>query len=220
MNSSKQTSALSTEKFTPRIKFYDYSNIPLKLFIEVAESADYMRLVMEGECSIDECFEQWEKLIQENSRINGNAEYRSYYDNLKHYNKLLADFNVIKATITILYFEIDNEMIEYLNAKGYKISTKSSVDYANSLNAAMNKSNNLITKIEMRYKAIVRASEQSKGSNRQITFEVLMANLTIALGFTVDDSLTLARYNEYNKIIKKKNAESRNHKVRSHGSGV
>jgi hypothetical protein len=162
-----------------------------------------------GSASIDECFDQWEKIIQQNSKINGNAEYRSYYDNLKHYNKLLRDFNLVKATITILYFEIDNSMIDYLASKGYKISTRSNVEYVNSLNAAMNKSNNLISKIEMRYKAIVKANEQSKGSNQQVTFETLMANLTIALGFPLDDSLTLARYNEYNKIIKKRNEQNR-----------
>jgi len=171
-----------------------------------------MQLVIFGSPTVDECFDQWEKIIQQNSKINGNAEYRSYYDNLKHYNKLLRDFNLIKATITLLYFMVDNSMIDFLNSKGYKISKKSSAEYANSLNAAMNKSNSLITKIEMRYKAIVKANEQSKGSNQQVTFETLMANLTIALGFPIDDSLTLARYNEYNKIIKKRNEQNRKKK--------
>lgn len=211
MNSLKSASESIIEVSTPQVKFYNYHNIPLKLFIEVAETADYMLLTLDGKPTIDECFEQWEKIIQENSKINGSSEYRSYYDNLKHYNRLLRDFNVIKATITILYFEVDNDMVDYLASKGYKIITTGpnvNENYVKSLNEALNKSNNLITKIEIRYKAIVKANEQSKGSNQQVTFEVLMANLTMSLGFTIDDSLTLARYNEYNKIIKKKNEQT------------
>lgn len=180
--------------------------------MSIAETADYMALVVDGKPTIDESFEQWELLIQKNSEINGNAEYRSYYENLKHYNRLLNDFNVIKCTLTILHFEVDNSMIAYLATKGYKIDTSSSELYLKSLTAALNKSNNLISKIEMRAKALTKAAEQSKGSNQQVTFEILMANLTISLGFTVDDSLTLARYNEYNKIIKKNNEQAKNKK--------
>lgn len=208
------------EASTPQTRFFDYNNIALKLFIEVAETADYMQLIMYGRGTIDECFEQWEKIIQENSKVNGSAEYRSYYDNLNHYNKLLADFLVIRVDLTESFFVIDNVIIDRLASKGYKIMLTSFSDYVRSLNAALNKSNNIVTKIEMRYKAIVKAGEQSKGSNKQVTFEVLMANLTTALGFTVDDSLTLSRYNEYNKIIKRKNVESRNNKAKSYGSRV
>jgi len=41
-------------------------------------------------------------------------------------------------------------------------------------------------------------------SENAITFEELMATLCVQLGFTVPDDITLARYNEYKKIIKKR----------------
>lgn len=43
------------------------------------------------------------------------------------------------------------------------------------------------------------------GSNNKDTFETTMANLCSGLGFTVSDDITLARYNEYRKIIIRKN---------------
>lgn len=209
---SNKVSENTTNNYIQPSKFFDYDNISLKLFISIAETANYLLLSIDGSSDINDCFDQWEKIVQQNSKVNGNAEYRSYYDNLYHYNKLLKDFNAIKATITILYFEVDNDLISYLDSKGYKISTHTSLAYVESLNAAMNKSNQLITKIEMRSKAILKANEQSKGSNQQLTFETLMANLTIALGFNIDDSITLARYNDYNKIIKKNNEQNRKKK--------
>lgn len=196
----------------PLVKFHTYETIPLKLFIEIAETADYMLLIISGKPTPDESFDQWEQIIQKNSSINGSTEYRSYYDNLKHYNKLLREFNAIKATITILYFEIDNDMVEYLRSKGYKIDLSSSEAYATSLNAAMNRSNNLISKIESRYKAIVKANEQSKGSNQQTSFASLLANLNMTLGFKEDDTLLLATYNEYNKRIKRDNEANKKKK--------
>lgn len=182
------------------------------MFIDIADTGDYGKLIVEGSAATDETFEAWEKIIEESSKVNGNNGYRSYFDNIKHYNKLLRDFNLIKSALSILYFEVDTDLINFLKTKGYNINTSGRMAYENSLNASMLKSNNLITRIEMRYKEIIKATEQSKGSNQSASFESMMANLNYSLNLVETDNITLARYNEYMKIIRLKNKESQNSK--------
>ena len=95
------------------------------------------------------------------------------------YNRLLSDFNAVKATIICLMYRIVYEDIQFLRRKGYAIALTNSQAYENSLLAASRKSDNLLTKIQMKKNELIKM--QPKGNQRQESFETIMAYLTVEL---------------------------------------
>jgi len=96
------------------------------------------------------------------------------------------------------------ENIEELKQRGFKIGTKSSEDYAESIAKAFGKSNVLVTKINMKRGEIERnydAREKTKAS-----FPDVIASLEVALGDgrNIPDDITLAKYNALKKLAKAK----------------
>lgn len=189
---------------TINVKFMEYENITLKMFLDLSESKNYRGLVTEGEATDAACAEAWEKIVKHNSEVSGNLEMGYFLSNYKAFAQLLADFNAIKATLNLLLFFVDNGYIKWLSEKNFKIVTdKGNEAYMESINAAMRRSDNYITRIKMKQNELIRNGEGRP--SKKFGFEELIANLTMILGFEVNDNVTLARYNEYNKLIAKKN---------------
>jgi hypothetical protein len=97
--------------------------------------------------------------------------------------------------------ELDERIIEAIQAQVVAIN---SAAYADSLADALTRSNNLVTQIEMKQKEMERFVSV-EGFSKRVTYEELMANLNAALGFCVQDNITLAAFNEYQRILKKRN---------------
>jgi hypothetical protein len=186
------------------------------MYLKVLETGDYMLLAIADDCTLDECFEQWEEIVKRTGDATGEGGYRSYFEKLKSYAKLVNDFNQIKINLTVLYFQIDIDCLVYLRKKGYKINTSSNEKYLQSLNDAMHRSDNIISKILSKHKEIQKAVGERKGSNKQMGFEEMMAHLKMNLEMQVSDDVTLARYNEYYKIIKAKQAKQK----QTNGRGI
>lgn len=101
-------------------------------------------------------------------------------------------------------------IIEKLRRKGYKIDTSNTRTYVDSLNAQDRRAQNLITRINMKYKQIENLGKDQVAIKTP-TFESLMAGLMFEK-YNVDDDLKLVRYLELKKIIEEQNrkAEERN----------
>lgn len=178
----------------------------------IIETADYTKMCVNEIQPLDECYDRFEELIQKNSEVNGKLEFKSFFNNAKQYAKLIQEFNLVKAWLTKLYFVNDDKGVAFLAKKGYKIDRTSSEAYVNSINAAMKRSDNILSKIQSKYVILEKAVTESKGSNKSQSFEALMANLTTSLpGVFITDDLSLERYNEYSKIIKQKIAKEKQH---------
>jgi hypothetical protein len=184
--------------------FYHYDNIPLRLYFEVAESSDYERLQLSGEYDAEKALDVWEDIVKRNSEENGSHQYYAYINSHKGLNKLLNDYTMTKAMLIKLAFVVDKKLIERLNKMGYRISTKNSQEYEDSLVAAIRKSDNMVTKITMRQNELNTLFKAQEGNKSKRSFEQVIADLTVGLGFIVNEDITLARYNEYRKIIQKK----------------
>jgi len=199
MRFSKKTSRSITKE-----RFYTYDNIKLRLYLQIAASGDYSQLITSGRADQTECYQAWEEIVKRNNEANNSYQFSAYFDSAQGYAKLIADYNTIKACLFCLLFEIDNDLISFLKEKGYHIDVESNsrTKYEESIHAAMRRSDNLITKIRMKQNELAMMAD--KGSGQNAGFEEIIANLSFMLGFTVNDDITLARYNEYRKIIKKK----------------
>jgi len=107
--------------------FYRHENIPLKLYLEIAASNDYKRLVISGKATDQERLQAWERIIQKNYEVNGGFDYLNYKDTLQAYGRLVAEYNLIRCYLIKLVFLVDNDYIAFLGERGYKIKTANSI---------------------------------------------------------------------------------------------
>lgn len=186
---------------------FKYNDIPLRTFLEVAENRQYRLLVKAGNFTEEELMEEWESIIEVNSDLTGQMEFSTYKDLLIGYGQLVAQYNIDKGLLMKLCFQVDDAAIEELRERGYIIDTAGAAVYAQTLADALIRSNNLVTRIEMKQKELERFHD-SVNVERKVTYEELVAQLNAALGFSVNDNITLAAFNEYQKILKRRNTKA------------
>ena len=157
---------------------------------------DYYKLIVIGTATEEQCKVEWEKIISANCEQSNSYDYFNYQDLVGTYCSLLEEHVLVKATLLRLHLEVDDESIQDLRSKGYNIKDSSHEDYRDSLMVAMHRSEHLISRIKMK------SNELQALIGQVVTFEEIMAHLTVALpGVFITDDLTLARFNEYKKII-------------------
>ena len=185
---------------------YGYNDIPLRLFIDVANTSNVMLLIKSGTSTIDECVEEWESIIKRNSLENQNFEYQTYFSLIQSYGLLISDYTEIKLMLMKASIVIDRDMIERLRKKGYAISLSNSEAYEADLIRAIKRSENLITKITMKKNELEAEQNQVGGSKEEKGYDEIIANLEFGLGWSVRDDITLSKYNSLKKLVKKKNS--------------
>lgn len=189
--------AKSKEKQSPTTgKCWRYEDISLRLFLEIAKDGDVSKLLIEGEADLDEA---WEEIIRKNQQSAGSNRYDNYFEKAQTYALIVHEYILVRSALVYLSEKVDGTVAEMLIEKGYKIDPK---DYLPSIERAFHKAENLVTRAMSKQKEMELLKEDKKGDS---SFEEVMANLVVGLGFQVSDDITLARYNEYLKIIKKKN---------------
>jgi len=193
--------------------YWDYNTISLKLFIEIAQGSHYHLLVRQGAPDHEKCLEAWEAIVKRNSAEAGSQEYSNYFNLVKAYALLIAKQISVKSSLLKLTVTTEWEDIVYLRGCGYNIDTTTTLSYWASLESGLRKSEDLLNKIKMKQfelEAIVKGRQ----AERSMGFEETIANLITGLGFSVDDNISLARFNEYRKLIKKKAEAVRSAKER------
>lgn len=170
--------------------------------MDIATTGELRRLIIKGTATNETLIECFENIVKRNSDVSGNFQYLTYFQLLKSYAQYIAEYTVVKALLIKLTFVIHFESITEVRKRGYKISTENSKAYAESLIAGLHRVSNLITRATMKRKEIEKAQVNEETTPQ--TFESILANLCYNLGFTVPDSITLAGYNEYKRIIKAK----------------
>jgi hypothetical protein len=102
--------------------------------------------------------------------------------------------------------------LEYLRNKGYVIDTTTKESYIASLKGALRKRENLMTRINMKKKEIERIALQQKGGKGEDrSVEQLLAALSFQIGFPIAEDVTLARFNEYSRIVRIQQSETQRH---------
>jgi hypothetical protein len=187
------------EPLNTSVKYWQYETIPLKLYLEIASSGDLSKLVLSGNVNAEEA---WEEIVRKNQQAVGSNRYDNYFEKSQSYALMVNEYIFVRSALIYLSVKPDKEVAGLLAEKGYKIDPK---NYIESLNKAFRKSENLITKAISKQNELHVEQEQRGESS----FEEIMANLVVGLGFHVNDDITLSRYNEYRKIIKKKHGGTR-----------
>lgn len=175
--------------------------------MEIAATGRMDRLVISGKATADECLQAWEEIIRLNSRALGDYQYDSYFQLLKGYALLIAEYTIVKSSFISLALEIEWERIVEVRKRGYVVDTSNNEMYCKSIVAGLRRVDNLITKATMKRNEL----EKEFGGNgklvQPVTYQAVLASLNVSLGFCVNENLTLSAFNEYKKIIKEKNRQ-------------
>lgn len=205
---------LKTTLWSTTKVFLTYDNIQLKTFLEIASTGNVQLLCIRGKAGQVELVKRWEELVRINSDHNDDSNYDVYLDNLKTYGEFMNQYTMVKAMLTVLCYQIDDEYIEELKQLGYNIAVSKDPDqsgkkaYLESLEAAMRKSDNLVTKLKSKYNELLDLTKEV--GEERVTLGSLIAQVSFALGFNIPDTITLSQFNEYKRIVKQKYNEQRN----------
>lgn len=188
-------------------KLFTYNDILLRTYIDISTTGNLEPLIIEGRSNREELLQAWEEIVRENGERNGDRSYSSYFRLLKGYGVLLATYSVVKISLLKLAVSpVDCEVVFDLRRRGYQINMSDNTVYAESIRVGLRKVDNLITRIRMKKSELeAQFAVQEKGT--PIGFEEIIAKITSGLGFVVQDNITLARYNEYKKILKEKSRD-------------
>lgn len=178
----------------------------------IATTGNLNLLLLSGSLNREALMQQWEAIVKANSKASGDYAYDSFFHLIKGYAQIIANYTIVKASLWKLSFMIDWETIKDLRKRGFKIDTSNTTKYTASLTAGLHKVNNLITRATMKRKemeALQQKENASKGS--KIIFEELIAHLSMSLGFEVKDTITLAAFNAYRSVLKRKSEMQQSH---------
>lgn len=185
----------------------------MKLYLDISSTGNTALLAHDG---VDDgtCAERWDAIQQANSKQNNDLSFLSYLSNLKVFARLLREYNIIKCDLLKLFtllhgggivLQPDDEVVLDLAKRGYVIATANGkYAYAESINAALKKSESITTQLVMRRNKLL-TNVKDQDSKGLVGIEEIIANLSVSLGFEVNDSITLRRFTEYKKIIRAKN---------------
>lgn len=155
------------------------------------------------------CAKAWEQVVKRQDENSGSNKYHIYFNLEASQGLLLADYIVIKATLMKLSLTDENieEDIAYLRSKGYFINQKKKTQ---SINAAIKRSDNLITRMQMKENEIKKL-QQDGAEKIQISFQDVITDLNFAIGWrAADENITLAAYNRYRTLLKQKDGRNNN----------
>ncbi len=193
---------------------YRYSDIPLKLYIDISGTNDFQRLIKSGTADSFQCAEAWEAIIRENNTHSGSREYDNYFSLLKDYWTLIKEYVQVRANLVKLCMVVDYQLIVECRGMGYPINVKNSEAYAKSLGLCLRRTGNLKTKAKTILNEIELNFPKRKEGEGNNAFDDIMGQLHVEGVSGLTDDLTLSRYNSIKQTIMRRNEA----KLKAHGS--
>lgn len=187
--------------------------------MEIAETKEYLKLLVSGEADLKQCEEQWNGIVKKNAETNGGYDYINYLDLMHNYAAFLAEHNVVKALLLKLIsinleagivfingnenFVQDEKIVEELRELGYRIDVTDSDTFAASINTGLRRAENLLLRMKFTTDELKEMIDEN-GDGDKVSFDSIMAFLYSQFPHVPED-ITLSRYNEMVKILKQKN---------------
>lgn len=183
------------------------TELPLKVFLHICMTGDLTNLRKDPgwDPVTQELKDLWGDLIIEYAHLNNDQEVLTKLEAEKEIAQLQAAYIVIKAMIR--YLEIltpdkDKNAAGYVSdlmKMGYHVDCSNSQNYKLSLERADKKSNSIITLIQMKKNSLKGEVEE-----KNLSFDAIMAVISAELQFIIPDNISVARYCEYKKVMKRR----------------
>jgi hypothetical protein len=165
-------------------------------------------LQLTGKLNKEGCAIAWEEIIKRNGEETNSRHYVKYVDNYKMYNKLVNEYQLIKAQLISLTMMFDDDICKELNLKGYRIFNnptgnreEDKTKYTKSILSASKRVENLKSKFNSA------AHEMNlyinSLSNKKESFNKVIGSLIYEIpGLNNAENIKLATYNELRRNIK------------------
>ena len=186
---SKNTSAI----------YYQYHNIPLRVYFDIASSGDYSHLLLSGKLD-DQAEYAWDEIIQENTRASGSNRYQNYLNNKRAQVIYYAEYLWVVSLLQSLQIVYDEHVVKELATKNYMIS-RDPEKYQESIGHAFERAKHLLNKIKSKQNEFAMAVTFTKGSAKN-SFTDALIGLNYQLGWEVSREILLSEYNKYREQIR------------------
>lgn len=181
-------------------KLYAYDDLPLKVYCEIVSTKNLTLLGIGGPVVVDaRVSKRWEDIVKESERVTNSTAYLSYMFDIQSIKTLVAEYVLAKSILLRLQYRGDMKLVRELHEMGYELDLTDTKSFAKSLYVQLGVVGNLATQLKIKQNEIELGQKPEP-----ISFDSMVANLSASLGFVVPDSITLARYNEYLKLLRKK----------------
>ena len=179
------------------------SDLPLRIFFEVAETLNYSLLLKKIDGYVDEVILSmvWEDIISDWIAISENTKIQNVIDKTDQQFIQTAKYIEIKAMLLYLVGAYKKEYVDRLAELGYKIDVTDRKSLIESIKLNDNRSNQINTRVKILQKEI----EQVTADTKRQTFDGAMAEISTQLKFEPDNNITCARYLMYKKQINERN---------------
>lgn len=204
----KQYSKNSKSKSAKYSAYYaNCSELPLETFLHICMTGDLTNLRRDGEWEplTQEHKDLWGDILMEYAELDNNQDILTKFETQKDIIQLQSAYNVINAMILWLQLVTPPEptSVQYVNdlqKMGYHVDCTNSELYKLSLERAAKKTGSILTMIAMKKNTL--KGEQIEEKN--ISFDAIMALISAELKFVIPEDISVARYCEYKKIMKRR----------------
>ena len=149
----------------------------------------------------------WDKIWQEFITISGDRDYQIYFESVRKLAVLESKYEYLKAELYVLYFRINQEYLDDLEAEGITIDLTDREHYLASLEIAAQRLRSYETRIALLTKEL-EARNQKHGKNN---FEDLVDSVERYRGQPIDiDTLSIKRFALMLNKIKQENVQRKN----------
>ncbi len=185
--------------------YFRYDDISLKLYIEIAQTGKFRKLLRSGTFDHEECLTRWELIVKEHQEMTGNTQYNELFYLQQGYHQLLAQHAIVRALLLTMRLDPDEATFNELNKRGYRLILTTRPAYLMSYKIAEARCKNIVTKATMKLKELERAQEVTEKVKGK-SFDAIMVELNMAIAPDhASDDISLSRYNEYVRLIKERN---------------
>lgn len=152
--------------------------------------------------------DHWGKLLLEYAELDNNSDVLNRFELQKDILDLQNAYTVIKAMLKRLMIippdhkthgQTSSHYINDLMKLGYRIDTDNRQAYQESILRADKKSNSIITQIQMK-KNLLKGDVEEK----HVSFDSISAVISAELKFMIPEDISVAKYCEFKKIIKRR----------------
>lgn len=174
--------------------------------MDISSSGNYNLLCISGEPTTEQLISRWEEIIRENGKHNGDKSFETYFQLIRSYALIIAEYVVVQTSLMLmLTMPIDFELVTDMRKRGYKMDVNSNDSYHKSIQAALSKVKNCITRAIMKRKEIDSKFKDAPKQGQTSSFSRVIASINAGMGWqAINDSTSLVMYNEYRSILKEK----------------
>lgn len=180
--------------------------IPYKTFLKISETGNF-KLLSDTENNEQTLISIWEKLFQEHLDYESTPESKKEFRITIDVDSLESEYKFIFGACDCLAFAMDDELIEILRGKRYKLRTDNTENYYSDLEMIKRFAKGLKIKINSLKSQLPKEENEESHSiqHEQLTIDDVMAGYTMIVGYDFDyNTVTYTKFKAIKRQVSMK----------------